>query len=74
MANKNTRAHTYKQLYELVYDKIKVSKVDFFATLKMLEDLLLISITDRGIINVSTKKTDLNLSAVYKNIVDLQNK
>ncbi|MEG2540577.1 MAG: single-stranded-DNA-specific exonuclease RecJ [Clostridia bacterium] len=74
LANRNARAHTFKQLYELVYDKIKVSKVDFFATLKMLEDLLLISITDRGIINVSTKKTDLNLSAVYKNIVDLQNK
>ncbi len=63
------RAQSPSKLFALIRDKLKISQSEFFATLKMLQDTDLISVSERGIINVSNKKTDLTQSVVYRNII-----
>lgn len=67
-ANNRERVPSLKGLYLSVKEAIGIPEAEFYAALKLLNEAGLISVSDRGIINVTNKKTDLNEFAVYRNI------
>ncbi len=64
----NAEIKTSDALYRLVRAETDVSAVDFFAALKILAQLSLFSWSERGKIEVGSKKCNLNESAIYRNM------
>lgn len=68
MARKNERVRDPQQLAAAVRSRAKLSASEYEISRMILDELGLISVSDRGIITVSRAKTDLNKSVVYRNV------
>lgn len=68
MARKNERAQNPQQLAAAIRSRAKLNASEYEISRMILTELGLISVSDRGIITVSRAKTDLNGSAVYRNV------
>ena len=54
-----------------IMQKTGLSEFKFFAAMQIFEELTLISFDEKGIINVSNKKTSLENSATYRAIKEI---
>lgn len=68
MARKKERAVSPSALANTVKQRARISTEEYGISRLILEELGLISVSDRGIITVSRNKTDLTQSAVYRNV------
>ena len=68
VARKKERAASPAALAVLVRQKSGLNAEKYEISRRILTDLGLISVSDRGIITVCRNKTDLGLSAVYRNV------
>jgi len=59
-------------LYKTVLSRLKVDAPTFYLALMILESLNLVEISDRGILNVSKTKCNLQNSMIYKNLNSLE--
>lgn len=68
MARRKERAQSPAVLCGRIRQSAKLTAVEYEICRLILSDLGLISVSDRGIITVCRDKTDLNLSAYYRNV------
>ncbi len=68
LAFRRDKFQNFKKLYLEVKNKVNVSFVEFKIILEIFKELNLISVTDRGIINIQNKKTELQKSVIYRNL------
>lgn len=68
MARRKEHARTPHDLAAAVRAQAKLTAEEYEISRLILEDLGLISVSDRGIITVSRQKTDLGQSAYYQNV------
>ena len=68
LARKKERAVSPSALANTVKQRARISTEEYGISRLILEELGLISVSDRGIITVSRNKTDLTQSAVYRNV------
>lgn len=69
IAAKGGKQGGYRKMYIAVCSRYKVKESEFYAAMTIFEQLGLIEISDRGIVTVSRKKSNLSDSVVYRNLL-----
>lgn len=69
MAMKNVRLTAFNKFYQQISSKVKLTPFELSVICRTFASLGLIEITDRGIINITGVKSDLNKSPIYRNII-----
>lgn len=69
IASKSTKQGGERKMYQEVCSRYKISESEFYVALMIFKQLSLVEISERGILTVHRAKTDLNKSAVYRNIL-----
>ena len=64
-----TRMQSRNRLYQYVSSRMNISEAEFWAGLKILGELNLFSISDRGVVDVERKSVNLEDSASYRNVL-----
>lgn len=68
MAQMKERLVDYKRLLQALTPKTKINFVQLRIILDVFKDLGIVAIGDKGVITVSNQKTDLEKSAIYRNV------
>ena len=68
MAQMKERLVDYKRLLQVLQPKTKIDYIDLRVILNVFKDLGLVAVNDKGVITVSNEKTDLEKSAIYRNV------
>ena len=68
MAQMKERLVDYKRLLAVLQPRAKINYIDLMIILDVFKELKLLSVSDKGIITVSNEKTDLEKSAIYRNV------
>ncbi|MBO7151575.1 MAG: single-stranded-DNA-specific exonuclease C-terminal domain-containing protein, partial [Clostridia bacterium] len=58
----------YKRLLQTLAPKAKINFVELRIILDVFKDLGLAIVSDKGVLTVSNEKTDLEKSAIYRNV------
>jgi hypothetical protein len=68
MAQMKERLVDYKRLLQVLAPKTKINFVELRIILNVFKELGLVAVNDKGVITVSNEKTDLEKSAIYRNV------
>ncbi len=68
IAARREKMSAAKRLYRAVASDIKISLKDYIVIWQVFNELNLVTLSDRGIVFVSSQKTDLNNSVTYRNL------
>ncbi|MBO7221701.1 MAG: hypothetical protein J6V37_01505, partial [Clostridia bacterium] len=68
MAQMKERLVDYKRLLQTLAPKAKINFVELRIILDVFKDLGLAIVSDKGVLTVSNEKTDLEKSAIYRNV------
>ena len=68
IALSKTRMLSRSRLYQHVSSRMNVSEAEFWAGVKILEELNLFGVSDRGVVEVSRKSVNLENSVAYRNL------
>ena len=69
LSTSKTRMQSTLRLYAYVSSRMPITEAEFWAGIKVLEELHLLTIRDRGIIEVTRKSVELENSVVYRNLI-----
>ncbi len=67
-ARRPDRASNMRRLYLAICSRFKVSEQTFLIAMRIFEQVGLVSVSERGQLNVANKRVDLAKSAVYRNL------
>ncbi|MBO4555007.1 MAG: single-stranded-DNA-specific exonuclease RecJ [Clostridia bacterium] len=63
-----TRILSRAKFYQHISSRMNISEAEFWAGVKVLEELKLFSISDRGVVDVTRKSVNLENSVAYRNL------
>lgn len=68
MAQMKERLVDFKRLLQVLQPRAKINNIDLKIILDVFKELGLVTIGDKGVITVSNQKTELEKSAIYRNV------
>ena len=68
LAASKTRIQSMSKFFAYISSRMNILEAEFFVAVKIFEQLGLLAIGDRGVVEVSRKSVDLTKSVVYRNL------